>query len=91
MTVTIEDFAGWKQSSTTKFVFKYLLDLRLSKTEALADGVLTSASVDATAMLTARNVGECLTLKEITEISYEDILNFYQQEIEEETNNEQLQ
>jgi len=88
MDINAQEIAEWKQNPTTEKVFKYLLDRRLSLMEDLASGRLSEATIDGTAMKTANAVGECLTLKEITEISYKDISDFYQLEIEEEINNE---
>lgn len=83
MDIKQQEVADWRQHATTQKIFKYLIDKREDLKEAFASGFTAYKSTDETVLKTAELIGQCNLLQEIIDISFSDISNFYEPEIEE--------
>lgn len=73
-----EDFNEWLDDHRTHFFFNYLLDSNKKQAELIAEAVMEGNVFDLNEQL--RIATECFTLKRVTEITFEEIRDFYQEE-----------
>jgi len=70
-----EVFNEWLGNPVTEFVIKYLNDSVKEASELMADDIANGGIVSETDMIKASTM--CITLKEIAEITFEEIEDFY--------------
>ena len=80
MEITISELAAWRVHPTTSKIMEYIKDFRENVKEELVRLPLNSES----SLMTAQAVSSCRILQHILELNYEDLVQFYDLEIEQE-------
>jgi len=73
-----EAFNDWIENPVTEYVIKYLNDSVKEASEIMADSIANGGTVTEHEMIKTSTM--CITLKEIAEITYEEIEQFYSKE-----------
>lgn len=75
--LTQDELESWKHNPITKKIKKYMIDYRESIIETWADGALLKDTAEAQLSLTAQSIATCRTLKDLVNLDYEDLAQFY--------------
>ena len=68
------EWTEWKQHPTTIEFFRFLTHVREELKEGLAEGAGTGHSIDESAQLSAKYIGQCQLLKDLDELTYEEMI-----------------
>lgn len=71
--MTNEAFIEWKKLDETKEFLEYLGKVRSELLNAWASGHFTAPTLDSTAQLNSEAIGRATQLRELMEITYDDI------------------
>ena len=72
-----EAFKEWSESPVTEMFLKYLVDSAKEESQIIADSILSGSVVSESEQI--RVASECITLMRISEITLEEIEDFYKE------------